>query len=57
MANQSRFTPGILKKARWHIQDNQVTPESVFKARRHIVKAMGLGAIGASIPGYVQAGL
>ncbi|ABI39182.1 oxidoreductase, molybdopterin binding [Shewanella sp. MR-4] len=57
MANQSRFTPGILKKARWHIQDNQVTPESVFMARRHIVKAMGLGAIGASIPGYVQAGL
>ncbi|MFB2639802.1 protein-methionine-sulfoxide reductase catalytic subunit MsrP [Shewanella bicestrii] len=57
MANQSRFTPGILKKARWHIQDNQVTPESVFKARRDIVKAMGLGAIGASIPGYVQAGL
>ncbi|MGL4220270.1 MAG: protein-methionine-sulfoxide reductase catalytic subunit MsrP, partial [Shewanella sp.] len=57
MANHSRFTPGILKKARWHMQDNQVTPESVFKARRHIVKAMGLGAIGASIPGYVQAGL
>lgn len=57
MANHSRFTPGILKKARWHIEDNQVTPESVFKARRHIVKAMGLGAIGASIPGYVQAGL
>ncbi|AAN55089.1 protein-methionine-sulfoxide reductase catalytic subunit MsrP [Shewanella oneidensis MR-1] len=57
MANHSRFTPGILKKARWHIQDNQVTPESVFKARRHIVKAMGLGAIGASISGYVQAGL
>lgn len=57
MANHSRFTQGILKKAQWHLQDNQVTPESVFRARRQIVKAMGLGAIGASIPGYVQAGL
>ncbi|EGM70025.1 protein-methionine-sulfoxide reductase catalytic subunit MsrP [Shewanella sp. HN-41] len=57
MANYSRFTSGILKKAQWHLQDNQVTPESVFRARRQIVKAMGLGAIGASIPGYVQAGL
>lgn len=57
MANHSRFTQGILKKAQWHQQDNQVTPESVFRARRQIVKAMGLGAIGASIPGYVQAGL
>lgn len=57
MANHSRFRQGILKKAQWHLQDNQVTPESVFRARRQIVKAMGLGAIGASIPGYVQAGL
>ena len=36
---------------------NDITPESVFKDRRNIVKALGLGAIGASIPGYVQAGL
>ncbi|MGL5047977.1 MAG: protein-methionine-sulfoxide reductase catalytic subunit MsrP [Shewanella sp.] len=57
MAKQSRFTPGILKKAQWHMQDNQVTPEAVFRSRRQIVKAMGLGAIGASVPGYVQAGL
>ena len=39
------------------MQDNQVTPEAVFRSRRQIVKAMGLGAIGASVPGYVQAGL
>ena len=57
MAKNSRFTPGILKKAQWHMQDNQVTPEAVFRSRRQIVKAMGLGAIGASVPGYVQAGL
>lgn len=57
MAHSSRFTQGILKKAQWHIQANQVTPESVFRSRRHIVKALGLGAIGASIQGYVQAGL
>ncbi|WP_413472059.1 protein-methionine-sulfoxide reductase catalytic subunit MsrP [Shewanella baltica] len=57
MAKHSRFTPGILKKAQWHMQDNQVTPEAVFRSRRQIVKAMGLGAIGASVPGYVQAGL
>ncbi|GMA82320.1 hypothetical protein GCM10025855_18530 [Shewanella glacialipiscicola] len=57
MAKNSRFTPSILKKAQWHMQDNQVTPEAVFRSRRQIVKAMGLGAIGASVPGYVQAGL
>ncbi|MBW3530114.1 protein-methionine-sulfoxide reductase catalytic subunit MsrP [Shewanella sp. NKUCC06_TVS] len=57
MAKHSRFTPGILKKAQWHMQDNQVTPETVFRSRRQIVKAIGLGAIGASVPGYVQAGL
>ncbi|MGL4614989.1 MAG: protein-methionine-sulfoxide reductase catalytic subunit MsrP [Shewanella sp.] len=57
MANQTRFTQGIIKKPRWQIVDNQVTPEAVFRSRRQIVKAMGLGAIGASIPGYVQAGL
>ncbi|SIR23432.1 sulfoxide reductase catalytic subunit YedY [Shewanella morhuae] len=57
MAKNSRFTSGILKKAQWHMQDSQVTPEAVFRSRRQIVKAMGLGAIGASVPGNVQAGL
>lgn len=57
MANQSRFTQGIRKNSPWQVADNQVTPESVFRSRRQIVKALGLGAIGASIPGHVQAGL
>ncbi|MCH1930129.1 protein-methionine-sulfoxide reductase catalytic subunit MsrP [Shewanella sp. A25] len=57
MAIHSRFTQGILKRPQWHISEQHSTPEAVFKARRQIVKALGLGAIGASIPGYVQAGL
>lgn len=57
MANQSGFIQGIRKKSPWQMADNQVTPESVFRSRRQIVKALGLGAIGASIPGHVQAGL
>ncbi|MGL5360606.1 MAG: protein-methionine-sulfoxide reductase catalytic subunit MsrP [Shewanella sp.] len=57
MAAHSRFTRGISKKPKWQLLDNQVTPEAVFRSRRQIVKAMGMGAIGASIPGYVQAGL
>ncbi|WP_434925884.1 protein-methionine-sulfoxide reductase catalytic subunit MsrP [Shewanella sp. HL-SH4] len=57
MVNKTRFTRGIKRQSAWDLPDNQVTPESVFKDRRNIVKALGLGALGASIPGYVQAGL
>ncbi len=57
MGFNRRFTKGILTKPSWDIKDQQVTPESVFNARRSIIKAMGLGAIGASLPGHVQAGL
>lgn len=51
------FTKGIKRKQVWDLPDNQVTPESVFNDRRNIIKALGLGALGASIPGSVQAGL
>ncbi|WP_394201940.1 protein-methionine-sulfoxide reductase catalytic subunit MsrP [Shewanella waksmanii] len=53
----SKFTRGILHKPRWRISENQVTPEAVFNDRRAIIKALGLGAVGASLPGHVQAGL
>ncbi|MCT7942162.1 protein-methionine-sulfoxide reductase catalytic subunit MsrP [Shewanella holmiensis] len=57
MTHNTRFTKGIKRQSAWDLADNQVTPEAVFKDRRNIVKALGLGALGASIPGYVQAGL
>ncbi|GGP82880.1 protein-methionine-sulfoxide reductase catalytic subunit MsrP [Shewanella ulleungensis] len=57
MARKNRFTQGILQRAPWHVADNQVTPESVFNDRRNIIKALGLGALGASLPGQVQAGI
>ncbi|WP_028772677.1 protein-methionine-sulfoxide reductase catalytic subunit MsrP [Shewanella waksmanii] len=53
----SNFKRGILQKPRWSIRENQVTPEAVFNDRRAIIKALGLGAVGASLPGQVQAGL
>ena len=53
MAN--KFTQGLLKKMPWHIKDSDVTPEAVFKDRRNIVKALGLGAVGASVPTAAQA--
>ncbi|MCG9746638.1 protein-methionine-sulfoxide reductase catalytic subunit MsrP [Shewanella sp. Isolate8] len=41
----------------WQEKSAHVTPEAVFNDRRNIIKALGLGALGASIPGQVQAGL
>ncbi|GLS84719.1 protein-methionine-sulfoxide reductase catalytic subunit MsrP [Paraferrimonas haliotis] len=41
----------------WHLKDNQVTPESVFKDRRNIIKALGLTSIGVGLPSQVQAGI
>ncbi|MGI2261028.1 protein-methionine-sulfoxide reductase catalytic subunit MsrP [Shewanella sp. GXUN23E] len=54
---KGRFTSGLMKKAPWQLSENEVTPREVLRDRRQIIKALGLGAIGASIPGYVQAGL
>lgn len=48
---------GSQGRASWNEKASQVTPEAVFNDRRTIVKALGLGALGASIPGQVQAGL
>ncbi|MCL1142922.1 protein-methionine-sulfoxide reductase catalytic subunit MsrP [Shewanella gaetbuli] len=55
--SKNTFTKGVKRQKLWDLPDNEVTPETVFKERRSIVKALGLGALGASIPGYVQAGL
>ena len=57
MSFNHRFTKGLLKHAPWHQKDHSVTPEAVFNDRRNIIKAMGFGALGASFPGQVQAGL
>ncbi|GAA4892002.1 protein-methionine-sulfoxide reductase catalytic subunit MsrP [Ferrimonas pelagia] len=48
---------GMGKQAKWQLAAQQVTPESVFRQRRRIVQALGLSAIGASVPMGVQAGL
>ncbi|WP_028113684.1 protein-methionine-sulfoxide reductase catalytic subunit MsrP [Ferrimonas kyonanensis] len=48
----------FFRKPQWdRFKDNDVTPEEVFRARRQIAKALGLGAISASVPLNVQAGL
>ncbi|WP_028116850.1 protein-methionine-sulfoxide reductase catalytic subunit MsrP [Ferrimonas senticii] len=45
------------KRPKWQLSQQHVTPEAVFNQRRRIVKALGLSAIGASVPLGVQAGL
>jgi len=47
----------ILSQAPWQTKDHQVTPEAIFNQRRSIIKAMGLGALGASLSGTSQAGI
>lgn len=39
----------IKVKRGWEIPEREVTPEAVFNGRRSLVKAMGLGAIGAAL--------
>ncbi len=39
----------IKRKHGWEIPEREATPEAVFNDRRRLVKAMGLGAIGAAI--------
>ena len=51
----NKFTKGLLRKMPWHINDSEITPEAVFKDRRNIVKALGLGAVGASMPNAAHA--
>ncbi|NRD73886.1 protein-methionine-sulfoxide reductase catalytic subunit MsrP [Shewanella sp. VB17] len=48
----------VKKRSSWDtLTSSDITPESVFNDRRNIIKALGLGALGASIPGHVQAGI
>ena len=57
MANKDNFVKGILKRRTWDLPESEVTPESVFKSRRQIIKALGLGAAGAGLSTNAQAGL
>ncbi|MDF0534420.1 protein-methionine-sulfoxide reductase catalytic subunit MsrP [Shewanella yunxiaonensis] len=52
-----KFIRGIRRKHPWDIAENEVTPEAVFRDRRRITAMLGLGALSASLPGYVQAGI
>lgn len=51
----NKFTKGLLKRSPWHIKESEVTPETIFKDRRSIIKALGFGAVGASVPSVANA--
>ncbi|QSX42349.1 protein-methionine-sulfoxide reductase catalytic subunit MsrP [Shewanella cyperi] len=51
------FSRGILTRAQWQESEAAVTPEAVFRERRALIKALGMGAVGASLPGQVHAGI
>ena len=53
----NKFINGLLKKSPWHINESEVTPETVFKDRRNIVKALGMGAVGTAIPSVANANI
>lgn len=55
--NVMKFIKGITQKSSWDLKDSEVTPESVFNDRRNIIKALGLGALGASLPTSASAGI
>ena len=46
----------IISKPRWALSERAVTPEPLFRQRRALIKAAGLGAIGALTTGSAQAG-
>jgi len=46
----------IKNPKRWEIRESEATPESLYLNRRELVKAMGLGAIGAAVATPAQAG-
>ena len=46
----------ILSKPRWALPENAATPERLFRERRALIKAAGLGAIGAAAAGPAHAG-
>jgi sulfoxide reductase catalytic subunit YedY len=39
----------IKRKRGWEMAEREATPEAVYNDRRHLLKAMGLGAIGAAM--------
>ena len=39
----------------WEVPEREATSESAYLNRRGLVKAMGLGAIAASVPGLARA--
>ncbi|MBV7315071.1 protein-methionine-sulfoxide reductase catalytic subunit MsrP [Shewanella sp. NIFS-20-20] len=57
MMSHNKFRSGIVTRATWQEKESNVTPQSVFKQRRQIIQALGLGAIATSIPGAVHAGI
>src|SRR5690348_15305276 len=40
----------IKRKRGWELRESEATPESVFRERRRLVQAMGLGALIAAAP-------
>lgn len=46
----------ILSKPRWALPESAATPEEMFRQRRALIKAAGLGAIGAAAAGPAHAG-
>jgi methionine sulfoxide reductase catalytic subunit len=40
----------IRRKRGWELRESEATPEAVFRERRRIVQAMGLGALAAAAP-------
>ncbi|MCF3933915.1 protein-methionine-sulfoxide reductase catalytic subunit MsrP [Acuticoccus sp. M5D2P5] len=46
----------IHKKPRWALSENDVTPETVFRGRRALLKAAGYGVLGAGLAGPAHAG-
>jgi len=53
----NKFIKGITKKASWQLKDNEVTPPEIFNQRRNIIKALGFGALSATLPGTAKAGV
>ncbi|MBL0900757.1 MAG: protein-methionine-sulfoxide reductase catalytic subunit MsrP, partial [Reyranella sp.] len=45
----------IKRKRGWELPDSKATPESNYLQRRHLVRAMGLGAATLALPGTLLA--
>lgn len=47
----------IIRRRSWDLPERDVTPEAVWRDRRSVLKAMGLGAMGAAMGGGVAGAL